>query len=138
MGATVTEQLRTFQGELFRLDTHLDRLLNSLAVCSIDPGCSRRELVEVADRVIAHNYPLLADGDDLGMGIFVTPGAYPAFAGGVESVPMKHRNVGTARRCARHELSAADREAIAEHFEEDRKLFEYVADRVADGALRGN
>ena len=57
---------------------------------------------------------------------------------GVDSVPMKHENVGSAQRRARHELSAADREAIAEHFDEDRKLFEYVADRVADGALRLN
>jgi hypothetical protein len=57
---------------------------------------------------------------------------------GVESVPMKHKNVGRTQRRARHELSAADREVIAEHFDEDRKLFEYVADRVADGALRLN
>jgi hypothetical protein len=57
---------------------------------------------------------------------------------GVDSVPMKHENVGRTQRRARHELSAADREAIAEHFDEDRKLFEYVANRVADGALRLN
>ena len=54
---------------------------------------------------------------------------------GVESVPMKHKNVGRTQRRARHELSAADREAIAEHFDEDRDLFEYVANLVADGAF---
>jgi len=87
LGATVTEQLRTFHGKLFRLDAHLDRLLHSLSICRIDPGHSRRAFGEIAAKVIAHNYPLLADGDDLGMGIFVTPGVYAAFAGGVESAP---------------------------------------------------
>jgi hypothetical protein len=55
---------------------------------------------------------------------------------GVDCAPMKHKNVGRARRRARYEPSAADCEAIAEHFEEDHKLFAYVADRVAGSALR--
>lgn len=57
---------------------------------------------------------------------------------GVDCIPMKHKNVGAGRRRVRHELSAADREAIAEHFNEDQKLYRYVADRAADGALRLN
>ena len=87
LGATVTEQLRTFAGKLFRLEDHLERLFHSLEIVGIDPGHTPAELAEIAREAIARNHPLLAEGDDLGMGMFVTPGAYPTLAGGVENGP---------------------------------------------------
>ncbi|OHB75983.1 MAG: hypothetical protein A2W31_01305 [Planctomycetes bacterium RBG_16_64_10] len=87
LGATVTEQLRTFRGRLFRLTAHLDRLMHSLHIIQVDPGYSAGELADIATEVIRHNHPLVAEGDDLGLGMWVTPGSYPAFAGGVESGP---------------------------------------------------
>ena len=77
-GTTVAEQLRTFGGELFRLEMHVERLFHSLSIVEVDPGLSRDELARVATELVAANHPLLAAGDDLGLAMFVTPGAYPA------------------------------------------------------------
>jgi len=80
LGATVTEQLRTFSGKLFRLDRHLARLFRSLQTVGIDPGLEPGELAEIATRLAAHNHALLQPGDDLGLAMFVTPGPYPTLA----------------------------------------------------------
>jgi branched-subunit amino acid aminotransferase/4-amino-4-deoxychorismate lyase len=79
-GVTVAEQLRTFGGQLFRLDLHLDRLARSLAIVGVDPGLARGEFARIATELAAQNHKLLEDGDDLGLTIFVTPGPYAAFA----------------------------------------------------------
>jgi branched-subunit amino acid aminotransferase/4-amino-4-deoxychorismate lyase len=105
LGTTVSEQLRTFGGKLFRLDDHLARLRHSLEIIGGQKGsgvfwpvaCQEApavytdkrlptpfllsdELAEVAEQLAAHNHRLLAAGDDLGLSIFVTPGPYPAYA----------------------------------------------------------
>jgi branched-subunit amino acid aminotransferase/4-amino-4-deoxychorismate lyase len=77
-GTTVAEQLRTFGGKLFRLGEHVDRLFHSLSIVDVSPGMSRAEFMGVAERLVQYNYPLLAAGDDLGLAMFVTPGAYSA------------------------------------------------------------
>jgi branched-subunit amino acid aminotransferase/4-amino-4-deoxychorismate lyase len=80
LGVTVAEQLRTFGGRLFQLDRHLDRLARSLAIVGVEPGLSRADFERIATELAAQNHRLLDAGDDLGLTIFVTPGAHPAFA----------------------------------------------------------
>lgn len=87
LGATVTEQLRTFGGRLFRLERHLERLANSLNICGLDPGLSRDDFVRIAQRLVEHNHPLLEQGDDLGLCVFVTPGPYAAISSGRRDGP---------------------------------------------------
>lgn len=82
MGATVAEQLRTFRGKLFQLDEHLRRLVRSLGIVGVDPGVKADDLAAAADELVEHNHRFLAEGDDLGLTIFVTPGVYPAYASG--------------------------------------------------------
>jgi branched-subunit amino acid aminotransferase/4-amino-4-deoxychorismate lyase len=77
-GATVAEQLRTFGGRLFRLEDHLARLQQSLRIVGVDPGLTVDQLAAVARELTARNHRLLAAGDDLGLSMLVTPGAYPA------------------------------------------------------------
>jgi len=79
LGATVAEQLRTFAGKLFRLEDHLARLQQSLAIVGVDPGMTVDRLAAVAQELAARNHRLLAPGDDLGLSILVTPGAYRAY-----------------------------------------------------------
>jgi branched-subunit amino acid aminotransferase/4-amino-4-deoxychorismate lyase len=86
-GTTVAEQLRTFGGKLFRLEMHLERLLHSLSIVEVPLALSAAELADVANRLVAHNYPLLVAGDDLGLAIFVTPGDYPTMIAGAASGP---------------------------------------------------
>ncbi|MHC4176946.1 MAG: aminotransferase class IV, partial [Planctomycetota bacterium] len=80
LGATVTEQVRTFGGKLFRLEDHLARLERSLRIVGVDPVMSVDRLGQVARDLVARNHRLLAPGDDLGLSIFVTPGAYAAYS----------------------------------------------------------
>ncbi len=80
-GTTVAEQLRTFGGRLFRPEAHIERLFRSLSIVGIDPGLTSGDFAAIATELVAHNHPLLAGGDDLGLAMFVTPGAYPAMVG---------------------------------------------------------
>jgi branched-chain amino acid aminotransferase len=82
LGATVTELVRTFRKELFRLDDHLHRLAQSLHFVGFDIGMSMEELGQTVRQLVAHNAQLVAPEDELGLVIFVTAGEYPTYAGG--------------------------------------------------------
>lgn len=84
-GVTVAEQLRTFGGKLFRLEQHLGRLSRSLAIVGIELEMPVEKLGEIARELAAKNHSLLEPGDDLGLSMFVTPGPYSTFAGGLGS-----------------------------------------------------
>ena len=73
-GVSVSERLRTFRGQLFRLDEHLERLANSLRIVDLQPGLSIAQIGELATELVARNRHLLTEGDDLGMSLFITPG----------------------------------------------------------------
>jgi len=95
LGATVTEQLRTFHGRLFLVAEHLQRLAASLAAVGIAPGVSSDALADAAERVAASHVAgddPVAGGDpatsgDVGLVIFVTPGDLPSQHGGRGSAP---------------------------------------------------
>ncbi|MFO0898400.1 MAG: aminotransferase class IV [Pirellulales bacterium] len=81
LGATVSEQLRTFGGRLFRLEQHLARLTRSLEIVGIELGRPLGDLAVSAQDLAERNHRLLDAGDDLGLAIFVTPGGYAPLAG---------------------------------------------------------
>jgi branched-subunit amino acid aminotransferase/4-amino-4-deoxychorismate lyase len=87
LGATVTEQLRTFDGRLFRLDEHLARLQRSLEIVEVTLPMPLASLADSAAELVRHNHALLEPGDDLGLAILVTPGAYAAFSAGGDYGP---------------------------------------------------
>ena len=80
LGVTIAEQLRTFGGELFRLPEHLRRFQRSLEIIGLELPHDVEQLASAARRLVAENHPLLAAGDDLGLCLFATPGAYPTMA----------------------------------------------------------
>jgi len=77
MGATVTERLRTFGGQVFRLDEHLRRLRHSLEIV----GLAGQEIEDQVGRAIREyvdrNRGVLADDDDWSILAFATPGTSP-------------------------------------------------------------
>lgn len=79
-GTTIAEQLRTFSGKVFRLQDHLSRLAHSLEIIGVEPGMTFEEIGRIGEELVARNHALLLPGDDLGLSIVVTPGAYPTFA----------------------------------------------------------
>lgn len=80
LGATVTEQTRTFHKRPWRLNEHLDRLFRSLRYTQMDIGLSREELSEISHQLIEHNARLLDGGGELGLVHFVTAGEYATYA----------------------------------------------------------
>lgn len=88
-GVTVAEQLRTFGGRLFRLPEHLRRLARSLEIIELSlPEAWWSGLEQAATELARRNHELLAAGDDLGLTIFATPGAYSAMAGAGGRQPL--------------------------------------------------
>jgi branched-subunit amino acid aminotransferase/4-amino-4-deoxychorismate lyase len=80
LGATVTEQLRTFRGQLFHLDHHIRRLRRSLEITGLESPLSWAEFAQMADQLARHNWSLGSSESDLGLAILVTPGPYPTLA----------------------------------------------------------
>jgi branched-chain amino acid aminotransferase len=87
LGATVTEMTRTFRHKPFRLEDHIQRLYRSLRYVRIDVGLSQDELIAISHELLAHNAGLLAEGDELGLIHFVTPGEYKTYAGSAGTAP---------------------------------------------------
>ena len=81
LGASVTEMIRTFRHEPFRLDDHLDRLYRSLRIVGFAMEMPREELAAVVYDVVAHNAALIGADDDLGITVFVTAGTNLTYVG---------------------------------------------------------
>ena len=87
LGATVTEQLRTFRGELFLPEPHRERLARSLAAVGIDPGIPLDDVMAAAADLARGNQGHVGEGD-LGVVIFVTPGDQPSQHEGRRGRPL--------------------------------------------------
>ncbi|MFM9135719.1 MAG: aminotransferase class IV [bacterium] len=87
LGATVTEQLRTFRGRLFLTGEHACRMAGSLSIAGIDLPMPLAEVFEAASEVAARNQALLEPDDALGVCVVATPGDLPAQRGGLAGRP---------------------------------------------------
>ncbi|QDU80914.1 putative branched-chain-amino-acid aminotransferase [Polystyrenella longa] len=91
LGATVTEMIRTFRHQPFRLKEHIDRLFRSMKYMEFDIQLTRENLATRLTELVQHNAGLIEQDDELGLVIFVTPGENLMYAGsaaaGVNMVP---------------------------------------------------
>ena len=62
-GDAVFDVERTFNGEIFKLDAHLDRLYRSLHYVRIDPGMTKEEMAEITLEVVRRNEQFRGAGD---------------------------------------------------------------------------
>jgi branched-chain amino acid aminotransferase len=83
-GVTIAEQLRTFAGKPFAVPQHLNRLLQGLSIVGWEHAVLELDLESIVQQVASHNHGQLDPLDDLGICVFITPGAYPGY-GVVES-----------------------------------------------------
>lgn len=95
MGATVTEQLRTFGGRLFLPTEHQERLRGSLAAVGIAPRWPLDEVFLAAAGLAARNHAVAfppgrsgSTPGDLGLVIFATPGNQPSQHRGDPGSPL--------------------------------------------------
>jgi branched-subunit amino acid aminotransferase/4-amino-4-deoxychorismate lyase len=74
LGATVTERLRTFRGEVFRLEEHLARLRHSLEIVGLDSDAISNQVAKAIPEFLRRNRALIDAGDDWSVIAFATPG----------------------------------------------------------------
>ena len=74
MGATISERLRTFGGQLFQVDEHFARLALSLGSLGIAAAKLLPRVQVAAVDIVAHNTALCGTGSDLGLAVLITPG----------------------------------------------------------------
>ena len=80
IGAAVTDFVRTFNGELYRLEDHVRRLYRSCRYARIEPNETIEETMAVSRQLIQHN-AALAPGRELGLVYYLTAGENPIYAG---------------------------------------------------------
>jgi branched-subunit amino acid aminotransferase/4-amino-4-deoxychorismate lyase len=81
MGAAVTEMIRTFSHQPFRLEEHLARLSRSIDGVGFETGLTRDRMWSVVTEVLDNNHRLLPASHDLGIVIFVTAGLNTTYVG---------------------------------------------------------
>jgi branched-subunit amino acid aminotransferase/4-amino-4-deoxychorismate lyase len=74
LGATVTERLRTFRHQVFRLEQHLSRLRHSLEIVGLDVESIARQIAGAVPEFVASNRGRIDDDDDWSITAFATPG----------------------------------------------------------------
>ena len=75
LGDAVYEAERTFNGEIFELDGHLDRFFRSLQYVRIDPGLSYQEMKQLCVESVERNKHMWRDGNDFALRQYVTRGS---------------------------------------------------------------
>jgi branched-chain amino acid aminotransferase len=71
------DMTRTFNGRAFRLKEHIDRFYRSLRYLRLDPGMSKKEMIEVSEEIVARNEHLRAAAGDWWIGQRVSRGVDP-------------------------------------------------------------
>ncbi len=149
LGATVTEQVRTFGGRLFRLGEHFDRFRNSLRIVGIEIPFTDDQLAESARSLVAGNHALLASGDDLGLSIFATPGPFatlaPAGAAGptmaMHTYPLPFGLFGekyqTGQALLASDVRQIPQDSLPRQLKCRSRMHYYIADQRADASDGG-
>lgn len=57
-GDAVFDNTRTFNGAIFKMKEHLDRLYASARYLRIDPGMSKEKMAELTQQIVDINYPI--------------------------------------------------------------------------------
>jgi len=72
------DMTRTFNGRVFKIAEHVERLYRSLKYLRIDPGLSPAKMIEISEEVSARNRHLLGPGEDHWVGQRISRGVHRA------------------------------------------------------------
>jgi branched-chain amino acid aminotransferase len=72
------DMTRTFNGRVFKIREHVERLYRSLKYLRIDPGLSPAQMIEISEEVSARNRHLLGPGEDHWVGQRISRGVHRA------------------------------------------------------------
>ena len=74
VGDAVFEVDRTFNGTIFDMEGHMDRLFRSLKYTRIDPGLTREEMTQITLESLDRNKDLIPSGGDMNVRQVITRG----------------------------------------------------------------
>ncbi len=107
-GSCVFDTSRTFGGKIFRLQQHIDRLLQSLDYIGIHLNLSDTEIIAATEEVVAQNLSVLSDGEDYWVTQRVTAGvqqldgeiaAYKGPTVIIDCIPLPLRSRSSLFKC---------------------------------------
>ncbi|MFH1569908.1 MAG: aminotransferase class IV [Gemmatimonadota bacterium] len=81
LGATVTDLLRTFRHQPYRMDDHLRRFYRSCKYARIHPPIGLEQTRAVCQELLEHNGGLIDPEGDLALVLFISPGEFRVYAG---------------------------------------------------------
>ncbi|MBL4884731.1 MAG: aminotransferase class IV family protein [Planctomycetaceae bacterium] len=81
-GVCVTEMMRTFSGQAYEVDKHLDRLFRSAAQVGIPIQYTSDKIRQHLLDVVKHNQEIIPDWQEQGVIVFATPGINATYTGG--------------------------------------------------------
>ncbi len=81
LGDVVYDAARTFNGKIFRMREHIDRLYRSLKYVGIDPGLSAEEMLNTCEEVVQRNESQREEVGDYMIHPFVTRGPFRGIRG---------------------------------------------------------
>jgi branched-chain amino acid aminotransferase len=74
MGVTLSEKLRTFNGQPYRVPAHIARLKHSVTIMGWDAEAIGDEATRAVEEFVVRNRESFNEGDDWNITLFVTPG----------------------------------------------------------------
>lgn len=89
LGATVTDLLRTFHQEPYRVEDHVKRFYESCKYARIAPPISAEETARITRELAHHNAGVAGSGAELAIVYFITPGENLVYAGSAASGGVK-------------------------------------------------
>lgn len=73
-GDGVFDMTRTFGHKIFKIDEHIERLFQSLNYMDINISISKKEMVNISNKVLEMNLPLINDNEDYWVGQRISRG----------------------------------------------------------------
>jgi branched-chain amino acid aminotransferase len=86
-GASVTDFVRTFRLQLYRLHDHLERFSASCRLAEIPLAMNLQALAEIAENLVGRNTRLCGPDQELALILLATPGAVPFYTGDPQATP---------------------------------------------------
>ena len=80
LGAAVTDFLRTFHQQPYRMENHVRRFYRSCRYARIEPPVDMQQTIAISEKLLAENGQL-APGEELGLVYYMTAGENTVYAG---------------------------------------------------------
>jgi branched-chain amino acid aminotransferase len=89
LGATVTDLLRTFKQQAYRVEEHVRRFYDACKYARIAPPISAGEIADITRQLVRHNAAVAEADAELAVVYFITPGENLVYAGSATSASTK-------------------------------------------------